>query len=93
MSVLLQQRAKRARSRTILAAFSELTWTFLWHLQNPLLAASNAATNGNGVDDDKLSDYVPESRDLSVSRAVSLAPVALSLGPLCFALKEPVCSA
>ena len=39
--------------------------------QNPLLAASNAVTNGSGADDDKLSDYVPESRDLSVSRAVS----------------------
>ncbi|OCF45020.1 transcription activator snf2l1 [Kwoniella heveanensis CBS 569] len=40
---------------------------------NPLLAASNAANtgNGSGVDDDKLSDYVPNSRDLSVSRAPS----------------------
>lgn len=38
--------------------------------QNPLLAASNA--NGrNDVDEDKLSDYVPNSRDISVSRAVS----------------------
>ncbi|ORY25274.1 putative chromatin remodelling complex ATPase chain [Naematelia encephala] len=40
---------------------------------NPLLAASNAANNGNGngADDDKLSDYVPNSRDISMSRAVS----------------------
>jgi len=40
--------------------------------QNPLLAAANAANNGTGADDDKLSDYVPDSRDLSMSRAVSL---------------------
>lgn len=41
-------------------------------VQNPLLAASNAHghPNNNGSDDDKLSDYVPGSRDLSVSRAV-----------------------
>lgn len=39
--------------------------------QNPLLAASSAVNPSNGVDDDKLSDYVPGSRDLSVSRAVS----------------------
>ncbi|KAK8861335.1 hypothetical protein IAR55_002154 [Kwoniella newhampshirensis] len=39
---------------------------------NPLLAASNVANpGGNGADDDKLSDYVPTSRDLSVSRAPS----------------------
>jgi hypothetical protein len=37
--------------------------------QNPLLAAANANRNPN--DDDTLSDYVPESRDMSVSRAVS----------------------
>ncbi|KAL1410183.1 chromatin remodeling complex Adenosinetriphosphatase [Vanrija albida] len=35
---------------------------------NPLLAAANAAAN---ADDDKLSDYVPDSRDLSMSRAAS----------------------
>lgn len=39
--------------------------------QNPLLAASNAANGGASGDDDKLSDYVPGSRDISVSRAVS----------------------
>lgn len=39
-------------------------------VQNPLLAAANANRNPN--DDDTLSDYVPESRDISVSRAVSL---------------------
>ncbi|WWD08624.1 hypothetical protein V865_006737 [Kwoniella europaea PYCC6329] len=38
---------------------------------NPLLAASNATPGGAGADDDKLSDYVPNSRDLSVSRAPS----------------------
>ncbi|GFZ42856.1 DNA helicase [Saitozyma sp. JCM 24511] len=38
---------------------------------NPLLAASSAVNPSNGVDDDKLSDYVPGSRDLSVSRAPS----------------------
>ena len=38
--------------------------------QNPLLAASNALS-APAVDDDKLSDYVPNSRDISVSRAVS----------------------
>lgn len=39
-------------------------------IQNPLLAAANANRNPNG-EDDALSDYVPDSRDLSVSRAVS----------------------
>ncbi|EAL17685.1 hypothetical protein CNBL2000 [Cryptococcus deneoformans B-3501A] len=40
---------------------------------NPLLAASSAANpNNTSVDDDKLSDYVPNSRDLSVSRAPSV---------------------
>nr|XP_031859137.1 uncharacterized protein CI109_005487 [Kwoniella shandongensis]KAA5526209.1 hypothetical protein CI109_005487 [Kwoniella shandongensis] len=39
---------------------------------NPLLAASTVANpNGSGADDDKLSDIVPNSRDLSVSRAPS----------------------
>lgn len=38
------------------------------NVQNPLLAAANANRNPN--DDDTLSDYVPESRDISVSRAV-----------------------
>lgn len=38
-------------------------------LQNPLLAAANASSNN--ADDDKLSDYIPDSRDLSMSRAVS----------------------
>ena len=38
------------------------------YVQNPLLAAANANRNPN--DDDTLSDYVPESRDISVSRAV-----------------------
>jgi len=49
--------------------------------QNPLLAASNAtnpphaaSASGSNNDDDKLSDYVPDSRDLSVSRAVSWCP-------------------
>ncbi|KLT41054.1 putative chromatin remodelling complex ATPase chain [Cutaneotrichosporon oleaginosum] len=36
---------------------------------NPLLAAANQAQSG--LDDDKLSDYVPDSRDLSMSRAAS----------------------
>ena len=40
-------------------------------IQNPLLAAANANRNPN--DDDTLSDYVPESRDISVSRAVRFA--------------------
>ncbi|KAI9632312.1 SNF2 family N-terminal domain-containing protein [Dioszegia hungarica] len=39
--------------------------------QNPLLSASSALKPGNGVEDDKLSDYVPGSRDISVSRAPS----------------------
>ena len=38
------------------------------NVQNPLLAAANANRNPN--DEDTLSDYVPESRDISVSRAV-----------------------
>lgn len=40
-------------------------------LQNPLLAAANASSNN--ADDDKLSDYIPDSRDLSMSRAVSIS--------------------
>ncbi|BEI80198.1 hypothetical protein CcaverHIS002_0107270 [Cutaneotrichosporon cavernicola] len=36
---------------------------------NPLLAAANHAHSS--ADDDKLSDYVPDSRDLSMSRAAS----------------------
>ncbi|GMK54535.1 hypothetical protein CspeluHIS016_0111210 [Cutaneotrichosporon spelunceum] len=36
---------------------------------NPLLAAANHAQSS--ADDDKLSDYVPDSRDLSMSRAAS----------------------
>jgi hypothetical protein len=41
------------------------------NVQNPLLAAANANRNPN--DEDTLSDYVPESRDISVSRAVRQA--------------------
>jgi hypothetical protein len=50
-----------------LASYRSLT------IQNPLLAASNAlgAPRSQNGDDDKLSDYVPDSRDMSVSRAVS----------------------
>ncbi|WVQ73853.1 hypothetical protein IAR50_003434 [Cryptococcus sp. DSM 104548] len=40
---------------------------------NPLLAASNAAQNKD-QEEDQLSDYVPNSRDLSVSRAPSAIP-------------------
>ncbi|EIW69137.1 hypothetical protein TREMEDRAFT_68987 [Tremella mesenterica DSM 1558] len=38
---------------------------------NPLLAASNVLNPPNANDEDKLSDYVPNSRDISVSRAPS----------------------
>lgn len=55
--------------------------------QNPLLAAANAnrnpPTGSTNGDEDTLSDYVPDSRDLSVSRAVSLSPIE---HPLCLCI-------
>lgn len=57
------------------AEYSRSGPEFMLNAQNPLLAAANAGrappTGSTTGEDDTLSDYVPDSRDLSVSRAVS----------------------